>query len=173
MEIRVLEKGDDRSQFHCGDQALDLFFHNYAGQNQFKHHIGTTYVAVESKIIIGFVTVSPGHLDFEGLPAAVKKKLPAYPIPILRLARLAVALLSQKSGCGAQLLRFVLKLALKMSEELGCAGVVADAKPDAIAFYARYGFEALEAVEGISNARPEQMPMLLSWKEIEDGLKKK
>ena len=39
---------------------LDRFFARYAGQNQFRHHIGATYVALESETILGFATVSCG-----------------------------------------------------------------------------------------------------------------
>ena len=45
MEIRALRPTDDRSSFQSGDEALDRFFHQYAGQNQFRHHLGITYVA--------------------------------------------------------------------------------------------------------------------------------
>lgn len=37
-------------------------------------------------------------------------------------------------------------LALDQRGSLGCIGVVTDAKPDAVAFYLRYGFERLEGV---------------------------
>jgi len=47
-------------------------------------------------------------------------------------------------GLGGQLLRFVLKLAAKMADEVGCAGVVVDAKPGGVAFYAKYGFTPFE-----------------------------
>ena len=40
---------DDRTRFRSGDADLDRFFQAYAGQNQFRHHIGTTYVAVEGR----------------------------------------------------------------------------------------------------------------------------
>ncbi len=52
----------------------------------------------------------------------------------------AVDATAHSQGLVAQLLRFVLKLAIKMSREVGCAGVVVDAKPSAIDFYANYGF---------------------------------
>ena len=47
VEIRPLQAADDRQVFRSGDPALDLYFHRYAGQNQFRHHIGVSYVAVE------------------------------------------------------------------------------------------------------------------------------
>jgi len=35
-----------------------------------------------------------------------------------------------------------------MAEEVGCAGVLVDAKPGAVDFYAKYGFEPLRSLEG-------------------------
>lgn len=90
MEIRALAESDDRSCFRSGNANLDRFFHLYAGQNQFRHQIGTTYVAAEGARIVGFVTVSLGHVEFEVLPPDTRKHLPRYPMPVLRLARLAV-----------------------------------------------------------------------------------
>jgi len=43
VEIRPLQPADDRRPFRSGDEALDLYFHRYAGQNQFRHHIGVSY----------------------------------------------------------------------------------------------------------------------------------
>jgi len=37
------------------------FFQKYAWQNQFRHHVGNTYVAVEHAKILGFVTVRPAE----------------------------------------------------------------------------------------------------------------
>ena len=66
-----------------------------------------------------------------------------------------------------QLLRFVLRLALQMARDYGCVGVVVDAKPDAEAFYAKYGLITVEAVEGQSDARPAPTPMFLSIRAID------
>jgi predicted N-acetyltransferase YhbS len=161
MEIRALRPNDDRSAFRSGDEALDRFLHRYAGQNQFRHHLGVTYVAVGGARILGYVTVAPRHLEIEDLPERTRKKLPRYPVPVLGLARLAVDETSRSMGIGGQLLRFVLDLAAKMAGEVGCAGVVVDAKPGAIDFYATYGFAPLEPVEGQSDARPQPTMMWL------------
>jgi predicted N-acetyltransferase YhbS len=166
MEIRALRESDDRSAFQSGDPDLDRFLGKYAGQNQFRHHIGATYVAVERDRVAGYVTVAPGHIEIEDLPVAQRKKLPRYPLPILRLARLAVDVSVRGQGLGKQLLRFVLRLALRMAEEFGCIGVVVDAKPGAVTFYRQFGFLALEAVEGQSPARPPATAMFLPVKEI-------
>ncbi|HTY19908.1 MAG TPA: GNAT family N-acetyltransferase [Myxococcota bacterium] len=161
MEIRALLPTDDRTVFSSGDEALDRFFHRYAGQNQFRHHLGVTYVAVDAGRVLGFATVAPRHLEIEELPERERKKLPRYPIPVLGLARLAVDGSARGLGVGAQLLRFVLELALDMVGRVGCAGVVVDAKPGAIEFYAKYGFAAFDVLEGESDARPRAMPMWL------------
>jgi hypothetical protein len=47
-----------------------------------------------------------------------------------------------------------LGLALQMSDEYGCVGAIVDAKRGAEAFYAKYGFVAVDALEGQSDARP-------------------
>jgi GNAT superfamily N-acetyltransferase len=170
MEIRALRAGDDRSAFRSGDADLDRFIQTFAGQNQFRHHIGATYVAVDDGRTFGFATVAPGQIEIDDLPAAARKKLPRYPLPVLRLARLGVDLSAQGQGLGAQLLRFVLHLAFKMADEYGCTGVVVDAKPDAVGFYAKYGFIPVETVEGQSDARPAPTPMFLAMRAIERAI---
>jgi GNAT superfamily N-acetyltransferase len=160
VEIRALLKTDERHDFRSGDEALDLYFHRYAGQNQFRHHIGVTYVAVEDERILGFVTVSPGSLDAEELPAG--RRPPPYPVPILRVARLAVAECARGLGLGKALLRFCIELAEQMMEELGCVGLLVDAKSDAVAFYRRYGFISLEVIEGATAQKPAPAPMFLA-----------
>ena len=166
MEIRPLRASDERSAFRSGDPDLDAFLQKYAGQNQFRHHIGATYVAVESDRIAGYATIAAGQIEIEDLPSLSRKKLPRYPLPVLRLGRLAVDESYRGQGLGKQLLRFVLHLAVRMAEDFGCVGVVVDAKPGAIPFYERFGFIPLEAVEGASLAKPQPTPMFLPLSEI-------
>lgn len=172
IEIRALREGDDRRAFRSGDADLDHFFHQFAGQNQFRHHLGVTYVAVEDRRVLGFATVAAAHVEIDGLPPAERRKLPRYPLPVLRLARLAVDQSAQGQGLGLQLLRFVLQLALQMADDYGCVGVIVDAKRGAEAFYSKYGFVAVEAVEGRSDARPAPTPMFLSICSIREAVVK-
>ena len=85
---------------------------------------------------------------------------PLFPLPVLRLARLAVSE-ANRSGIGLTLLRSVFYLACEMSERVGCIGVVVDAKPDALDFYMRFGFEKLEVLQGTLADRPEPIPMFI------------
>ena len=170
MEIRALREHDDRPRFRSGDPDLDRFFQQFAGQNQFRYHLGVTYVAVEARRVLGFATVAAAHVEIDGLPAGSRRTLPRYPLPVLRLARLGVDQSAQGQGLGVQLLRFVLRLALGMADTYGCVGVIVDAKPGAVGFYAQYGFMPVDAVEGASDARPAPTPMFLSIRAVTDAL---
>src|SRR5882724_9478454 len=103
MEIRPLREGDDRSRFQSGSPELDRFLRQFAGQNQFKHHIGVTYVAADGRRILGYATIAPGHVEIEDLPMSERRKLPRYPLPVVRLARLAVDESARGQGLGTQL----------------------------------------------------------------------
>jgi len=147
LEIRPLRPDDDRSAFSCGQPDLDRFFHHYAGQNQFRLHLAVTYVAAVAGRLLGFATVTVGSLERRTLPSArMRRRLPGYPLPVLRLARLAVDQRAQGLGVGRALLRHVLDLALNQRDSFGCIGIVTDAKPDAAGFYTRYGFGPLGGV---------------------------
>ena len=152
VEIRVLHPDDDRARFRSGDEALDLYFRRYAGQNQFRHHIGVSYVATEEGRVLGFTTVAAASVDADDLPGG--KRLPPYPLPVLRIARLAVSESDRGRGLGQALLRFCIELAERMRDELGCVGVVVDAKPNAITFYRRYGFVEVNEEEGAAETVP-------------------
>jgi GNAT superfamily N-acetyltransferase len=161
IQIRVLEPGDDRSRFSSGNPDLDRFFHRFAGQNQFRQHIGVTYVAMDDGDILGFLTVAASEIAIDALPAEHRRRLPRYPLPVLRVARLAVSVSGRGRGVGRALLRHALRLARRTAKEIGCVGLVVDAKPEALGFYLRYGFEALSVVEGTLLDRPEPTPMFL------------
>lgn len=161
VEIRALRNDDDRQSFQSGDEELDLYFHRYAGQNRFRYHVGATYVAVNRDRIIGFVTVSAATLDADDIPGG--RKMPPYPLPVLRVARLAVDQRQQGRGLGRALLRFSIELAEKLRDQVGCVGLVVDAKPDAVEFYERYGFVPLQVSSGRSAAgRPAPVPMFVA-----------
>ena len=159
VEIRRLRRGDHRRAFRSGDEALDLYFHRYAGKNQFRHHVGVTYIAVDDERTLGFATVAAASLEADDLPNG--RRMPPYPLPVLRIARLAVGESDRGRGLGGALLRFCLELAEKMRDEFGCIGVVVDAKPSAIDFYQRYGFTDIDAAEGIAQVIPRATLMFL------------
>lgn len=126
-------------------------------------------MAVEAGKILGFVTVAAAEVEIAGLPVSRRKGLPSYPLPALRIARLAVDSRAQGQGVGAELLKQALILARRTAEAVGCIGVVVDAKPDAVAFYERYGFEPVTTVLGGLGERPQPTTLFLPLSLVPPG----
>ena len=170
IEIRPLAKDDDRNRFSCGQPDLDRFLAHYAGQNQFKLHLAVTYVAIVEARVVGFATVAACSVERASVPSArLRKRLPAYPLPVLRLARLGVDTRAQGLGIGKALLRHVLALAVEQRDRIGCVGVITDAKPEAVSFYERLGFAAVEGVrEGLLHGEP--LPTFLAIDTVASAL---
>jgi GNAT superfamily N-acetyltransferase len=167
LQVRRLTPQDDQATFRSGNIELDRFFSRYAGQNQFRHHVGTTYIAVdEVGAIAGFATVAASELCPDLMPAAARKRLPKYPLPVLRLARLAVDERFQGKGVGATLLRAVFAVAAQLAGDLGCVGVAVDAKPDAVSFYEKLGFVRLDVTAGELGDRPQPLAMFLELAQV-------
>ena len=150
--------------------ALDRFFEHYAGQNQFKLHLAVTYVALVEPRIVGFATVAASSVERASVPSArLRKRLPVYPLPVLRLGRLGVDTRAQGLGFGKALLRHVLSLAVEQRDRIGCVGIVTDAKPEAVGFYQGLGFVPVEGVrEGLLHGEP--LPMFLAIDTIASAL---
>jgi GNAT superfamily N-acetyltransferase len=169
IEVRKLQATDDRCLFRSGNPDLDRFFQKYAAQNQFKHYVGTTYVAVDDGAIVGFVTVAPSAIEVDDLTPSLRRGLPRYPLPVLRVARLAADVTAQGRGVGRLLLRFAFELALSLRDALGCVGVVVDAKDEARAFYEKLGFLPMEVDEGLLGDRPATTPCFLPIENIPES----
>jgi GNAT superfamily N-acetyltransferase len=127
-------------------------------------HLAVTHVAVVEARIVGFATVAASSVERASVPSArLRKRLPAYPLPVLRLARLGVDTRAQGLGLGIgkALLRHVLALAVEQRDRIGCVGVVTDTKPEAMSVYQGFGFIAVEGVrEGLLHGEP--LPMFLA-----------
>ena len=135
-----------RDDFDCGTESLDDFLKRYALQN-LKKNISVTIVAVSEenpKKILGYYSVSMAQVDFEDLPADLAKSIPRYPVPAMRIGRLAVDRAAQGTGLGGGLLRHALYRALELSREVGTCIVLVDAiDENAKRFYEKYGFVSL------------------------------
>ncbi|MDD2774510.1 MAG: GNAT family N-acetyltransferase [Gallionella sp.] len=140
VTIALLNAQHQRAGFDCGDTALNEFLQKHAGQQQ-RRDFGKTYLALDNDgcTVLGFITVSAGQIATAALPAELK--LPRYPVPILRIGRLAVDVRAQGKGIAQDLLAFALRLALDFSKQVGLYAVVVDAKHQrARDFYVRLGF---------------------------------
>ena len=168
--IRRLLAGDDASAFRCGDPEYDLFLQRYAGQNQDRLFVGTTYAALDGPRVVGYVTVAVGQIDRDYISSQARGGLPRYPLPVLWLARLAVDEAFQGRGLGRRLVACAFAVALQVRAAAGCVGVVVDALPDRVGFYADLGFVELELVSGQSPIRPRPVAVLLPLASVEAAL---
>jgi GNAT superfamily N-acetyltransferase len=160
VRVHPLRPENDRRSFDCGDMALDRFLAEFALQNM-RRHVGVTYVAEELGVVLGYVTVTACSVRRRDLPQEEARSFPAYPLPALRIARLAVDRRFQRQGIGTLLTGTSHDIALYMGERVGCVAVVVDAKPNAATFYKQLGYREMNAVGGTSGARPQQIPMVL------------
>ncbi|MDO9107571.1 MAG: GNAT family N-acetyltransferase [Coriobacteriia bacterium] len=163
LEIRPLAASDDTDGFCSGEEGLDRYLRRHALENQEDLFLGVTYVLarVGCERIIGFVTVTASSVEPGTLPSVVSGK-PRYALPVLRLARLGVDEREQRKGYGRALVQYVFAIALAQSARVGCVGVVVDAKPEAVGFYAHLRFEVMNALAGDAGSRPLPVPMYIS-----------
>ena len=108
-----------------------------------KRNLGRTYVAVrrDEKRVYGYYTLASGSVSVQDLPDDAPRNLPRHPIPMIRLARLAVDENVQGQGLGYALFVDALKRCLELAEVLGVHAVEVDAiDQQAEMFYRKHGF---------------------------------
>ena len=144
--FRKVSRDFARDDFDCGTENLNDFLKRYALQN-LKKNINVTIVAVSEenpRKILGYYSVSMAQVNFENLPDDLAKGISRYPVPAMRIGRLAVDRVAQGAGLGGELLRHALHRALELSREVGTCIVLVDAiDENAQRFYKKYGFVSL------------------------------
>jgi predicted GNAT family N-acyltransferase len=145
--IRRLEEFDSVENFDCGDEALNNYLKRHAWNNQQKSSIGVTYIAAEAsapRAVIGYFTLATSSVPRDSLPKKYVRGLPAYDLPTVLLARLAVDRRFGGRGLGHGLLSEALKISLSVSKRVGCRYVIVDAYSTALDWYRKYGFVPIE-----------------------------
>jgi GNAT superfamily N-acetyltransferase len=100
-----------------------------------------TYVAHLDGRVIGYYALTAGELAHDDAAPELARRMPRHPIPVIRLARLAVDRRHQGAGLGAGLLRAALLGSVNAADVIGARAVVVDAKdPVAAAFYEHFDF---------------------------------
>ncbi len=143
LRIEPLATRHDRRAFSCGVDALDDYLRRFARQHA-EANVSRTYVATEGVAVRGFYSLAMSGIRKENLPAKHAGRFPNFPLPVARLARLAVDIRHQRQGLGELLLADALQRCLRLSGEIGMIGVIVDAKDaQARGWYERYEFERL------------------------------
>ena len=136
--------GNDLESFTCGNKELDIYLKKYALEND-KNGYGKTFVLYDNNLLVGFFTLCSASIRFEEVPEKLIINLPKYPIPSIRLARLAVREDQQGKGYGRELLKQALLRILTIADTIGVRLIIVDAKESSKSFYEKYGFQKLES----------------------------
>src|ERR1035438_4703951 len=99
LRIDKLQRTHAVDAFDCGREALNRFLIRYAFQNQ-QAGASQTYVALADDEVAGYYTLVVGQVEYADAPERLKKGLARHPVPIILLARLAIATDWQGKGLG-------------------------------------------------------------------------
>jgi len=137
--IDRLAKSHNRKTFSSGVEALDDYLKLYALQND-KKRVALAYVALDNKRVAGYYTLSNASVTLSEMPEAMAKRLPAYPVPAVRIGRFAVDQSVQGRGLGEQMLVDSLSRIVGASDIFAAFAVIIDANEQSVGFYKKYGF---------------------------------
>jgi predicted N-acetyltransferase YhbS len=142
FRIEKLHRSHDVENFDCGSDALNRFLIRFALQNQ-AAGAATTYVALAGDEVVGFYSLVVAEVAYDDAPERLSKGLARHPVPLMLLARLAVASVWQGKRLGAGLLKDAMRRTLQAAEIAGIRAMAVHAKDDdARAFYERFDFLA-------------------------------
>jgi GNAT superfamily N-acetyltransferase len=142
LRIEPLGAEHDRTSFACGNEDLDRYFRQTAGQD-LRRHVSAVFVLIELDFdsIAGFYTLSAFSVEPRDLPLDFARRFPRRPLPVTLIGRFAVDLRFRNQGLGRLLLIDALVRSVRGSRKIGAMAVIVDAIDDsARSFYERFGF---------------------------------
>lgn len=139
--IQKLERSHSVEPFDCGYEDLNRYIGRFALNNQAAGS-AQTYVAVVDNQVVGYYSLAVGAVAHSEAPTRMVKGLARHPIPVMLLARLAVANEAKGKGLGAALLHDALARTLQAADIAGIRAVIVHAKDDkARRFYEHFDFD--------------------------------
>ena len=144
-----IHKDTERSKFDCGIPVLNEYFKKHARQND-RLNIANCFVAVseDEAISYGYYTLSMGSIGKDTLPISLSKRLPNYPIPVIRIGKLGIDKAYQGKGLGGLMLMHIFSNVVSFQKGHGGPAfkfLVVDSKnEDSNRFYLKYGFTLLD-----------------------------
>lgn len=140
--------------FDCGKPSLNEWLTRYARQSQASGS-AKTFVVAHDDGVVGYFSLTVGQVDTLEAPERIRKGMGQYPVPVVILARLAVAQQAQGHGVDIGMLQDAIRRTLLIAEQAGIRALLTHPlDADAARFYLRFGFEA-------SPLRPDQLLLLL------------
>ncbi len=132
----------DLKGFDCGKPAMNEFLARHAVKHS-RLGLSRTWVLPEvsedrKKPIAAWYTLAASTVTRKDIPA--RQSLPAYPLPMVMLARLAISRSHQGKGLGDKTLVYALRQAVNLSHAgLPAYGLILDVlDDDALQFYRRF-----------------------------------
>lgn len=149
MRIERLDENHDRSSFRCGNEPLDRWFSDHAWTTQRQDTARTFVLIADDGQIIGYYSLSMGGVEQASAPGRLVRGLPRHPVPIVILARLAVAMSAQGQGLAMSLLFEAFHRAALAAEHAAARLIAVDPIDDeARRFYERWGFRPVDGDMG-------------------------
>jgi GNAT superfamily N-acetyltransferase len=143
LRIEGLHRSHAVDVFDCGSEALNRFLARYAWQNQ-QASASRTHVALAGEVVVGYYTLVVGQVEYAAATERLTKSLARHPVPVMLLARLAIATSWQGKGLGAGLLKDAMHRTLQAGDIAGIRAFAVHAKDDAAkSFYEHFGFSPL------------------------------
>jgi predicted N-acetyltransferase YhbS len=140
LRIEKLARHHAVEEFGCGKEPLNRFLIRYALQNQ-QAGASQSYVAVAGSEVIGYYSLVFATVAYEHAPERLQKGVARHPVPLMMLARLAVASSWMGKRIGSGLLKDALVRTLQAAEIAGLRGFAVHAKDeDARRFYEHFNF---------------------------------
>lgn len=151
---QTLDAGHELEGFDGGKPSLDDWLLRHARQAQASGS-AKTYVVTDSTRVAGYCSLTVGQIDTLEAPDRMRKGMGGYPVPVVILARMAVARQDQGRGIGVGMLQDAIRRTLAVAEHAGVRALLTHPiDEDATRFYLRFGFET-------SPAREQQLLLLL------------
>jgi GNAT superfamily N-acetyltransferase len=140
LRIAPLSRDHQVDEFDSGAGELDDWLRRFA---QMADAAGTarTYVLADGPRVLGYYALTPGAVDRHELPDRHARGMPAHPIGVVLLARLAVDRSLQGQGYGRALVADAALRTLQAAELVGARALLVHARDErAAGFYERLGF---------------------------------
>lgn len=146
FDIEPLSNNHNVQPFECGEDPVTDYLRRFALQNQNLRR-NNAFVAVErgSGRILGYYTLSNAQVEYNHIP--IQRGAPRYPVPCILIGQLGADVSTRNSGdrVGETLLFSALSKALLADQYSASYAVITDASnPEAVTFFAKYGFERME-----------------------------
>jgi GNAT superfamily N-acetyltransferase len=172
LDISLLSPSEFKKlakNFNCINKPLNEYLQQYAYTHSVKQGISKTYLLLENDKITSYITLALDIISFSendnnydtyknlcNLGTGYK-----YPIPSIKIARLATDLEFLKQGYATILFQYAEIRGYITQIQEGCRLITVDAKKNAVDFYKKIGFRELS-----NNNSNKETPMLFTLKPI-------